>query len=225
MLQLFIDISESQFKTILIQLIFATRFTLYLTAITFVFGGIAGIFICLARLVSNIYFNYLSTAYIWLFQSVPLLMLLFLTGLGVPKLLGLYVDPWLAVTICFTLFSSAYLSEVWRGAFLAVSKNQWEGGYSLGLNFYQLLILIIMPQALKFSIGPTFGFLVQLIKGTSLAYIIGFTDLMLIGKRWANSPVIGSEPYIVFPMMAFIYFILCFPLTRLSIYFEKKYKN
>ena len=48
---------------------------------------------------------------------------------------------------------------------------------------------------------------------------------MLIGKRWANSPVIGSEPYIVFPMMAFIYFILCFPLTRLSIYFEKKYKN
>ena len=66
------------------------------------------------------------------------------------------------------------------------------------------------------------AFLIQIIKGTSLCYIIGFQDLMLIGKRWANSPVPGSEPYIIFPAMAVLYFFMCYPLALLAKYIEHK---
>ena len=72
------------------------------------------------------------------------------------------------------------------------------------------------------ALAPTVGFTVQIIKGTSLAYIIGFHDLMAIGKRWANAPVTGTEPFIIFPLMALIYFCLCFPLSRLAGRLERK---
>ena len=81
---------------------------------------------------------------------------------------------------------------------------------------------MILPQAVRVSLAPTVGFLVQIIKGTSLAYIIGFSDLMSIGKRWANAPVEGTEPFIIYPLMALIYFGLCFPLSRLALALEKR---
>ncbi len=204
------------------QLLWATQFTIYLSLIAFSGGGFLAAFICFARVSPANTAQYLATAYIWLFQSVPLLMLLFLTGLGVPKLIGIDVDPWLAATVSLVLFTSAYLAEVWRSAFTAVGAGQWEAGYALGLNFSQVFIKIITPQAYKIALGPTVGFLVQIIKGTSLAYIIGFHDLMLLGKRWANAPVPGSEPFLIFPLMAVIYFCLCYPLTRLSMSLENR---
>ena len=120
------------------------------------------------------------------------------------------------------LFTSAYLSEVWRGSIQAVSNGQWEAANSLNLNFFQTLKLIILPQAIKFSVAPTISFLIQIIKGTSLAYIIGFHDLMLLGKRWANAPVPGSEPFIIFPLMAVMYFCLCYPLAIYAKHIERK---
>jgi polar amino acid transport system permease protein len=105
------------------------------------------------------------------------------------------------------------MSEVWRGAIESVDKGQWEAGYALNLSFMEILRKLIVPQAFKYGLAPTVGFMVQIIKGTSLAYIIGFQDLMLIGKRWANSPVPGSEPFIIFPLMAVMYFCICYPLA------------
>ena len=93
---------------------------------------------------------------------------------------------------------------------------------SINLNFTLSLVLIIIPQAFKYSVAPTISFLIQIIKGTSLAYIIGFQDLMLLGKRWANAPVPGSEPFIIFPIMAVMYFCLCYPLAVYAKHLEKK---
>jgi polar amino acid transport system permease protein len=185
-------------------------------------GGVVGSLIVLMRIVPNNILNYISFIYTWLFQSVPLLMLLFLIGLGVPRLLGFDINPWIAATISLILFTSAYLSEVWRGSIQAVSNGQWEAANSLNLNFFQTLKLIILPQAIKFSVAPTISFLIQIIKGTSLAYIIGFHDLMLLGKRWANAPVPGSEPFIIFPLMAVMYFCLCYPLAIYAKHIERK---
>ncbi len=149
-------------------------------------------------------------------------MLLFLFGLGVPRLIEFDINIWVAASLALTLYSSAYLAEVWRGAIQSLPDGQWEGARSLGLGFFQTLRLVILPQALRVSLAPTVGFLVQIIKGTSLAYIIGFSDLMSIGKRWANAPVEGTEPFIIYPLMALIYFALCFPLSRLALRLEKK---
>ena len=207
---------------IIIQLIVACQYTIYLSAIAFLGGGIIGGLLTFLRLIPNQFINNLSFIYVWLFQSIPLLMLLFLLGLGFPRLIGQNIDPWLAASIALIIFTSAYLSEVWRGAILAIPLGQWEAGKALNLNFWKTLRLIILPQALRYSIAPTISFLIQIIKGTSLAYIIGFHDLMLIGKRWANSPVPGSEPFIIFPLMAFFYFFLCYPLAIYAKKIEKK---
>ncbi len=90
------------------------------------------------------------------------------------------------------------------------------------MTFAQIMFLIILPQAFRLAIAPTVGFMVQIIKGTSLAYIIGFHDLMTVGKRWANAPVPGTQPFVIYPLMAMIYFSLCFPLSVWSRRLEKR---
>jgi polar amino acid transport system permease protein len=207
---------------VLYQLLFATQFTIYLSLIAFVGGGLVAAGITILRILPSQAPRVFAQSYIWFFQSAPLLMLLFLFGLGVPRLLGFNVNIWAAASMALTLYSSAYLAEVWRGAVQSLPSGQWEGAEALGLRFFQTLRLVILPQALRVSLAPTVGFLVQIIKGTSLAYIIGFSDLMSIGKRWANAPVEGTEPFIIYPLMALIYFALCFPLSRLALALEKR---
>lgn len=207
---------------VLFQLLYATQFTIYLSLIAFSGGGLVAACITVLRILPSKAARLSAQGYIWFFQSAPLLMLLFLFGLGVPRLIGLDVNIWIAASMALTLYSSAYLAEVWRGAIQSLPDGQWEGAEALGLRFLQTLRLVILPQAFRVSIAPTVGFLVQIIKGTSLAYIIGFSDLMSIGKRWANAPVDGTEPFIIYPLMALIYFALCFPLSRLALRLEKR---
>ena len=117
------------------------------------------------------------------------------------------------------------MADVWRGAIESIPIGQWESASSLGLKFFKILRLVILPQSFRIALAPTVGFMVQIIKGSSLAYIIGFQDLMLIGKRWANAPVSGTEPFVIFPIMALIYFFLCFPLTVISRRLESRVGN
>jgi len=223
MQEILIEILDKPLGIIIAQLISATKFTIYLSLIAFVGGGLLALIITFLRIYPSKIFNYISFSYVWLFQSLPLLMLLFIIGLGIPRFIGQEFDPWYAASISLIVFTSAYLSEVWRGAILAIPKGQWEGAEAVNLNFLQTLRLIVLPQVYKYSIAPTVSFLIQIIKGTSLAYIIGFQDLMLLGKRWANAPVIGSEPFIIFPIMAVLYFCLCYPLAIYAKLLEKKY--
>ena len=220
----FIDLFGKPEGIVLFQLLEATQFTIYLSLIAFMGGGILALVLAFMATVHNRFSNIISKTYIWFFQSTPLLMLLFLFGLGIPRLLGVNVNIWLAASVALVLYSSAYIGEVWRGSIESIPKSQWEAGEALGLSFFPIFFLIILPQAIRIAIAPTVGFMVQIVKGTSLAYIIGFHDLMSIGKRWANAPVTGTEPYVIFPLMALIYFSLCFPLSQLSQWLERKTK-
>lgn len=222
MKDLFAEILGKPFGIVLFQLLEATQFTLYLTAIAFLAGGLVGMLVTLARTAPSRWSKRLAISYIWLFQSTPLLMLLFLTGLGAPRFLGVTVDPWIAASVSLTLYASAYLADVWRGALESIPAGQWEGAAALGMRFVPSLRKVVLPQAIRIAIAPTVGFMVQIVKGTSLAYIIGFHDLMSIGKRWANAPVDGTEPFIIFPLMALIYFAICFPLSLASRALERR---
>jgi polar amino acid transport system permease protein len=149
-------------------------------------------------------------------------MLLFLIGLGIPVFFQVQVEPWLAATISLTVFTSAYMADVWRGAIESVATGQWEAGRALGLRFGQILRRIVAPQAIRIALPPTVGFMVQVIKGTSLAYIIDYNDLMRWGKKIANSQLDGAEPFLIYPIVALIYFCLCFPLSVASRHLEKR---
>lgn len=208
---------------VLFQLLHATQYTVYLSLIAFFAGGAIGGLVALCRIMESRALNRLSIAYIWFFQSTPLLMLLFILGLGVPRLLEIEVNPWTAAVLALTIYASAYFADVWRGALESVPPGQWEGGSALGMRFWPILTKIVLPQAIKVSVAPTIGLMVQIVKGTSLAYIIGFNDLMTIGKRWANAPVEGTEPFIIFPLMALIYFALCYPLSLWSRRLERRF--
>ncbi|WP_425093092.1 amino acid ABC transporter permease [Tropicimonas sp. S265A] len=207
---------------VVFQLLEATQFTIYLSLLAFIGGGIFGGLITLARISPQKWLKKAAISYIWLFQSTPLLMLLFLTGLGIPRLMGQDVNPWIAAGVSLTLYASAYMADVWRGAIESLPQGQWEGGSALGLRFGATLRHIILPQAIRVALAPTVGFMVQIIKGTSLAYIIGFHDLMAIGRRWANAPVEGTEPFIIYPLMALVYFSLCYPLSLIARRLERR---
>lgn len=222
MRDLFIGLFGKPEGIMLFQLIEATQFTIYLSLLAFVLGGSVGALVTLARVMPSRAAQRVAIGYIWAFQSAPLLMLLFLFGLGVPRLLGLDVNPWIAASVALLLYTSAYLADVWRGALETIPQGQWEAARALGMRFLPTLWKVILPQAVRVALAPTVGFMVQIIKGTSLAYIIGFHDLMAIGKRWANAPVEGTEAFIVYPLMALIYFALCFPLSRLALRLERR---
>lgn len=213
MSELFTAVLGKPFGVVIYQLLAATQYTIYLSLIALIGGGLIALVITIVRTSPYKNAKRVAAGYIWLFQSVPLLMLLFLIGLGIPRILGVNVNPWLAASIALVVYASAYLADVWRGAVESIPVGQWEGARALGLSFLKIVRLVILPQAVRISLAPTVGFTVQIIKGTSLAYIIGFYDLMSIGKRWANAPVSGTEPYVIFPLMALIYFCLCFPLS------------
>ncbi len=222
MKEVFVSVLGKPFGIVLFQLLEASQFTIYLSLTAFVGGGLIGLCVTAARVSPYKLLDRIFTVYTWLFQSIPLLMLLFLLGLGVPHLFDIDVSPWQAAGLALTLYTSAYLSEVWRGALTAIPAGQHEGGKALGLSFIHIMLLIILPQAFRLAIAPTVGFMVQIIKGTSLAYIIGFHDLMTVGKRWANSPVPGTQPFVIYPIMAMMYFSLCFPLSLWSRRLEKR---
>jgi len=209
------------YTNIISVLISATQWTIYLSLTAFIGGGLIGLFFTILKISPVRWLRHIATAYIWMFQAIPLLMLLFLIGLGLPAFFKINVPPWMTATVSLTLFTSAYMAEVWRGALESVPVGQWEGGSAVGLKFGDILWFIISPQAIRIAIPPTVGFMVQVIKGTSMAYIIDYNDLMRWGKKIANAQLAGAEPYIVYPMVALIYFCLCYPLSTWSKRLEK----
>ncbi|CAN7637775.1 amino acid ABC transporter permease [Agrobacterium genomosp. 3] len=185
------------------------KWTLALTVIGFIGGGVFGLCVALARVADNAAIQRASTGYIAVFQGTPLLMQLFVVYYGV-ALAGLNVDAWIAVAIAFTLHASAFLGEIWRGGIQAVPKGQTEAANALGLHYISRMKDVVLPQAFKISLPATIGFLVQLIKGTSLAAIVGFVELSRAGQIVSNQTF---RPLTVFAIVGIIYFLICWPLS------------
>jgi len=197
----------------------AMRWTIVLSLVAFIGGGLGGIAIALARTSTYKVLRGAAAAYIGVMQGTPVLMQLFLAYYGLAVLMGVRLDPWPAVTLAFTLYAAAYLGEIWRGSIEAIPRQQWEAAAALPLSPAAQLRYVILPQAFRIAIPPTVGFLVQLIKGTSVASIIGFVELTRAGQLMVN---VTFQPMIVYPLVAMLYFILCWPLSLLAGQLERK---
>ncbi len=202
-------------------IVMAAQWTIALSAIAFAGGGIGGLLVALARVADHKVPRLLATGFIRLFQGTPLLMQLFLVFFGM-NIFGLAVNPWIAAMIALTLHASAFLGEIWRGCIEAVPPGQREAATALGLRYINRMRYIILPQASRVAVAPTVGFLVQLIKGTSLAAIIGFVELTRQGQIINNATF---SPFLVFSTVAAIYFILCWPLSLLAGRMERKFSR
>lgn len=201
-------------------LVLAARWTIALSLAAFAGGGAVGFVLAIARIWPFRALRYIASGYIQFVQAIPALMLLLLFYYGL-NLFGIRIDAWTAAVLAFTLSTSAFLAEIWRGCLQAVPAGQWDAARSLGLNFPKALILVIIPQAVRMALPPTVGYMVQVVKGTSLAALIGFTEL---AKAGAQINTITFEPVLVFGTVAGIYFLICWPLSLLSGYLERQLK-
>ena len=200
------------------NLLLAARWSVALSLIAFVGGCLVGLALLIARLTKSPWADRLVGAYVALFQGTPLLMQLFLAYFGI-ALFGINVSPWLAAAVALTLYTSAFLTEIWRGCVASIGKGQWEAAQSLAMNFREQLRHVVLPQAMKIAIPPTVGFLVQVIKGTALASVIGFIELTKAGTMITNATF---KPFVVYSSVALMYFALCYPISLYAKHLEKK---
>lgn len=196
----------------------AAKWTLALSAIAFVGGAILGLIIALMRTSESKGARAAATTFIQIFQGTPLLLQLFLIFFGAP-VLGLDINPWIAAGVALILNSAAFLGEIWRGCIEAIPRGQWEAAEALSLKYTARMRDVVLPQAFKIALAPTVGYLVQIIKGTSLAAIIGFTEITRAGQIINNATF---QPLIVFSVVAAIYFVICWPLSLLAARMERK---
>ena len=200
------------------NLLEAARWTVALSLIAFVGGGIVGLLLLVLRLTKAPGTQTFVAGYVQLFQGTPLLMQLFLAYFGI-ALFGIKTSAWVAASFALTLYTSAFLTEIWRGCVAAIPKGQWEASQSLAMSFREQLQYIVLPQAVKIAIPPTVGFLVQVVKGTALASVIGFIELTKAGTMITNATF---KPFIVYSCVALLYFALCFPISLYAKTLEKK---
>jgi polar amino acid transport system permease protein len=205
---------------ILSNLLLAARWTVALSLIAFTGGGLLGLLVAAARISVSRWVRYPARLYIEIFQGTPLLMQMFLAFFGL-SLFGIELPPLAAASLALILYTSAYLGEIWRGCIEAIPRGQWQAALSLGFSRAGAFRELILPQALRIAVAPTVGFAVQVVKGTALASIIGFVDVTKAGGMITNATF---RPFLVYALVAALYFLLCFPLSWYSRRLETRFR-
>lgn len=202
----------------LLFLPYAARWTVALSASAFLGGGVAGLAIALMRVSAVRALRWLAIGYIRVFQGTPLLLQLFLVFFG-GDMLGIGLGAYASAVLGLSLNAGAFLGEIWRGSIQAVPAGQAEAARALGLGYAARMLRVVGPQALRIATAPTVGFLVNLVKSTSLAAVIGFVELTRAGQLLNNATF---RPFAIFGTVALIYFLLCWPLTLASRQLERR---
>lgn len=194
--------------------------TLVLSVLTFVCGGAVGFVVALARISPVRPVARAAGFYIQFMQGMPLLVLMGLCFYG-PSLLGVQaVSPLVAATLAMTFYAASYLGEIWRGCLEAVAKSQWEAAECLGMSRWQRMRMVILPQGLRLATPPTVGFMVQIVKNTSVAsLVVGYTELSYNAKILNNTTF---QPFLYFGLAGLLYFSVCYPLSRQARKIERK---
>lgn len=202
----------------LMFLLMAARWTIVLALIAFAGGGVVGLVIAALRVAPLPPLRWLAAGYIQFFMGTPILIQLFMAYYG-SSLLGYRPDAWAAAALVFSFNGGAFFGEIFRGSIDAVPKGQWEASTALGFRFLPTLRLVILPQAARLMLPPTVGFMVQIVKTTSVASLIGLTEL---ARAATQINTVTFQPALVFGTVSLIYFMLCWPLSLYAGHLERK---
>lgn len=194
------------------------KVTIPLTAASFAFSFVLGLFLAIVQVANIKGLKQISQLYIWIFRGTPLLVQLFIIFFGLPSI-GIMLDAFPAAVIAFGMNLAAYNAEVFRSAILAVPAGQSEAGYLIGMSYPQILWRIILPQSFPIAFPSLFNNLISLLKDTSLASSITVIELFTTAQQIAARTF---EPFALYCEAAVIYLIFCTLLTWLQGYIEKK---
>ena len=201
---------------------------LMLTLVIAVVGIVAslpiGIVLALGRRSNMPVVRSVCVAFIELWRGVPLITVLFMASVMLPLFLpeGVNFDKLLRALIGVTLFSAAYMAEVVRGGLQAIPKGQYEAAAALGLSYWKMMGLIILPQALKLAIPNIVSTFIGLFKDTTLVLIIGLFDFLGIVQSAATDPKWLGYAVEGYVFCGFVYWVFCFGMSRYSMHLEKK---
>ncbi|WP_125772543.1 amino acid ABC transporter permease [Companilactobacillus furfuricola] len=189
--------------------------SLFLTAISFFLANVLGLFLTLAQLSNKRVLRWPAKAYISFMRGVPMLVVLFIIYFG----FGAEALP--AAIISFTVICSAFVSEVFRSSFSAVDIGQWEGGFSVGMSYRQVVRHIIFPQAFRIAIPALGNILLDMFKGTSLAAMITVGEMFMQAKIIAGA---NQDYMTIYITIALIYWFFCWLMTIAQTGLENKLK-
>ena len=198
--------------------------TFIISAFAILFCFPIGVILALGRRSSLPAIKYISIGFIELWRGVPLITVLFMSAVMFPMFLpdGTFIDKLIRVLIAITLFEAAYMAEVVRGGLQALPKGQYEAAKSLGMGYWRMNALIILPQALKLVIPGIANTLLALVKDTPLIFVVGLMELAgMIGLAKTNPKWLGMamEGYV---FAGLVFWVICYAMSRYSQNLEKK---
>jgi len=194
------------------------KLTIPLTLLSFFFGLLLALVLALVQIANIRGLKQFARFYIWIFRGTPLMLQLFIIFFGLPSF-GVNFSGFQAAVVAFSLNLAAYNSEIIRSAIQSVPIGQTEAGYMVGLNYFQVMSRVVLPQAARVAFPPLFSSLIGLTKDTSLASSITVVEMMSVAKRVA---AVYYEPFWMYMEAGFIYLMICTILTKLQTYMERK---
>jgi polar amino acid transport system permease protein len=194
--------------------------TLYLAVVACVLSFFGGLFLGLLNVSHNRLVRYASLGVVNLIRGMPLLMVIFWMYFAMPALMGHTISENWTVIGALTLFTSAYMSQIVKAGVESIPRGQVEAALSTGLRPWQAIIHIVLPQGLRNMIPSFVNQFVSMIKDTSLAFIVGVSELTQVATQINNRTIVF--PTEIFFFIAVVYFIICYAFTSLSRWLEKR---
>lgn len=190
--------------------------------LSLVFGLLMGMIMTLPYKITK----FLTRIYLEFIRIMPQLVLLFLAYFGLTRLTGINLPGFTAAVIVFVMWGTAEMGDLVRSILLAVTRSQYESGYALGFNRWQLYRFIILPQAIRRLLPPAMNLASRIIKTTSLVVMIGVVEMLKVGQQIieANRYTAPTAALWIYGTIFFLYFIICWPLSLAVAHFEKKWK-
>lgn len=185
----------------------------------FLFGFVMTSYFRIVRVLAQIYLEFI--------RIMPQLVLLFLVYFGLARTFNLNLSGEVAALIVFSMWGIAEMGDLVRGALTSLPKHQFESGLALGLTKMQLFIYVIIPQILRRLLPQAVNLMTRMIKTTSLIVLIGVVEVVKVGQQIieANRLTVPSAAIWIYGLIFLMYFAVCFPISRLSMYLEKVWKE
>lgn len=208
------------FSTYLSPLLRGAWLTVVLLLLSGAFGTVIGVVFGMLRSAPFAPLRWLAAVYTNFIRGIPILIILLFLYYAIPLMFP-YATFSQGVTaiIGLTVYAGAYMAEIFRGSIQAIPRGQLEAAEALGLHYGHKMRHVVLPQALKIAVPPAIGFLIALVKASSLVSVIGYTDLTRAGKIVTSQ---NHAPLSTYVVVAALYFVISFPLSRLGHWYERR---
>ncbi|WP_054310475.1 amino acid ABC transporter permease [Mesorhizobium sp. 1M-11] len=196
--------------------------TLILAAVCLVLGTLAGLLLGIALSSNRKVVRLPAQGFIGIFRNTPSMVQLLWIYYALPVLIGMQLTPFIAAVIAFSLYSASYIAGIFKGGIASISKGQYEAARSLALSRWQTLRLVVLPQAVRKMIPPFANQAMEIIKLTTIASLIAYSELVLNTKNVADQEFRPIEAYTT---LAIFFSLILIPLAYLTLYLERRFSK